>query len=203
MIIPVGRWVLETACRAAASRNALGHRITVAVNVSPKQLQRDSIIDDVESALSLSALDPTMLVLELTETTLMRGAEDTIARLLRLRRSGARLAIDDFGTGFSSLAYLQQFPINVLKIDQSFIAGLVDAGKSRAIIQTFVKLGRALHLEVVAEGIKSEDQRSQLEALGVDTGQGYFFWPPLDRDDVLRARSGSRKSRLHLVEGAL
>ena len=202
LIIPVGRWVLETACRAAATWNARGHRITVAVNVSPKQLQRDSIIDDVESALSLSALDPTMLVLELTETTLMRGAEDTIARLLRLRRSGARLAIDDFGTGFSSLAYLQQFPIDVLKIDQSFIAGLVDAGKSRAIIQTFVQLGRALHLEVVAEGIESEDQRSQLETLGVDTGQGYFFWPPLDRDDVLRARFSSRKSRLHLVGGA-
>jgi diguanylate cyclase (GGDEF)-like protein len=200
LIVPVGRWVLETACRAAVDWNALGDRITVAVNVSPKQLQRDSIIDDVEHALSSSALDPTLLVLELTETTLMRGAGNTVGRLLRLRRSGLRLAIDDFGTGFSSLAYLQQFPIDVLKIDQSFIAGLADAGKSRAIIQTFVELGRALNLEVVAEGIESEDQLSQLAALGVDTGQGYYLCPPLDLDDVLRSRLGPPKSPLHLVD---
>jgi predicted signal transduction protein with EAL and GGDEF domain len=167
---------------------ALGHRITLAVNVSPKQLQRDSIIDDVESALLSSGLDPTLLLLELTETTLMREADVTIYRLLRLRRSGARVAIDDFGTGFSSLAYVQQFPIDVLKIDRSFVAGLVAADKSRAIIQTFVQLGKALDLEVVAEGIESQDQRDQLAALGVDTGQGYFFWPPLDYDDVIPAR---------------
>jgi diguanylate cyclase (GGDEF)-like protein len=200
LVLPVGRWVLETACRAAASWNALGDRITVAVNVSPRQLQQDSIINDVEQALSLSGLDPTLLVLELTETTLMRGAGDTVDRLLRLRRSGARLAIDDFGTGFSSLAYLQQFPIDVLKIDQSFVAGLVEAGKSRAIIQTFVQLGGALNLEVVAEGIESEDQRIQLMELGVDTGQGYYLCPPLDLDDVLRARLGPPTSRLHLVD---
>jgi diguanylate cyclase (GGDEF)-like protein len=200
LIVPVGRWVLETACRAAANWNALGDRITVAVNVSPKQLQRDSILNDIEHALSASALDPTLLVLELTETTLMRGAGDTVGRLLRLRRSGLRLAIDDFGTGFSSLAYLQQFPIDVLKIDQSFVAGLADAGKSRAIIQTFVQLGRALNLEVVAEGIESEDQRSQLAALGVDTGQGYYLCPPLDLDDVLRSRLGPPPSPLHLVD---
>ena len=186
LIIPVGRWVLETACRAAASWDPLGHRLTVAVNVSPKQLQGDSIIDDVEHALLSSDLDPSRLVLELTETTLMRGADDTISRLLRLRHSGARLAIDDFGTGFSSLAYLQQFPIDVLKIDQSFVAGLIMTPKSRAIIQTFVQLGRALDLEVVAEGIESEAQRDQLAALGVDTGQGYFLGPPLDNDAMVR-----------------
>jgi diguanylate cyclase (GGDEF)-like protein len=202
LIVPVGRWVLATACHAAANWNTLDHRMTVAVNVSPKQLQRDGIISDVESALSASGLDPALLVLELTETTLMRGAGDTISYLLELRRLGARLAIDDFGTGFSSLAYLQQFPIDVLKIDRSFVAGLADAGKSRAIIQTFVQLGRALDLEVVAEGIESEGQRNQLAALGVDTGQGFFFWPPLDRDDVLGAWFGSRNGALHLVDSA-
>jgi diguanylate cyclase (GGDEF)-like protein len=184
LIVPVGRWVLETACRAAAQLNALGPRFTVSVNVSPKQLQRENIIEDVDGALSSSGLDPTMLILELTETTLMRGADDTIARLLRLRRSGVRLAIDDFGTGFSSMAYLQQFPIDVLKIDQSFVSGLAVTSKSSAIIQTFVQLGRALDLEVVAEGIESRDQRDQLAALGVDMGQGYFFSPPLDGDAV-------------------
>ena len=200
LIVPVGRWVLETACHAAATWEALGHRITLAVNVSPKQLQRDSIIDDVESALLSSRLDPTLLLLELTETTLMREADVTIYRLLRLRRSGARVAIDDFGTGFSSLAYLQQFPIDVLKIDRSFVAGLVAADKSRAIIQTFVQLGKALDLEVVAEGIESQDQRDQLAALGVDTGQGYFFWPPLDYDDVIPARLNSGAVALNLMD---
>jgi EAL domain-containing protein (putative c-di-GMP-specific phosphodiesterase class I) len=200
LIVPVGRWVLETACHAAATWEALGHRITLAVNVSPKQLQRDSIIDDVESALLSSRLDPTLLLLELTETTLMREADVTIYRLLRLRRSGARVAIDDFGTGFSSLAYVQQFPIDVLKIDRSFVAGLVAADKSRAIIQTFVQLGKALDLEVVAEGIESQDQRDQLAALGVDTGQGYFFWPPLDYDDVIPARLNSGAVALNLMD---
>jgi diguanylate cyclase (GGDEF)-like protein len=200
LIVPVGRWVLETACRTAANWDTLGHRITLAVNVSPKQLQRDSIIDDVEQALSSSGLDPALLVLELTETTLMREADVTISRLLRLRQTGARVAIDDFGTGFSSLAYLQQFPIDVLKIDRSFVAGLVAADKSRAIIQTFVQLGTALALEVVAEGIESQDQRDQLAALGVDTGQGYFFWPPLDPADVIGARLDSGAIALMLVE---
>ena len=202
LIVPVGRWVLETACHTAAAWDALGHPITLAVNVSPKQLQRDSLIDDVEVALSSSGLDPTLLLLELTETTLMREADVTVSRLLRLRQSGARVAIDDFGTGFSSLAYVQQFPIDVLKIDRSFVAGLVAADKSRAIIQTFVQLGKALDLEVVAEGIESQEQRDQLAALGVDTGQGYFFWPPLDRDDVLRARLDSGAIALDLMDAA-
>jgi diguanylate cyclase (GGDEF)-like protein len=184
LIIPVGRWVLEMACRTAAMWHAMGHRVKVSVNVSPKQLQRESIIDDVDGALKSSGLHPAMLVLELTETSLMQGADDTIARLLRLRRSGVRLAIDDFGTGFSSLAYLQQFPIDVLKIDQSFVSGLAKASKSRAIIQTFVQLGKALGLEVVAEGIETQDQRNLLAVLGVDTGQGYLFSPPLDVDAV-------------------
>jgi diguanylate cyclase (GGDEF)-like protein len=184
LIVPVGRWVLETACERGAMWHTLGHEVAVSVNVSPKQLQREGIIDDVKGALSSSGLDPAMLVLELTETTLMRGADDTISRLLRLRKSGVRLAVDDFGTGFSSLAYLQQFPIDVLKIDQSFVSGLAKTSKSHAIIQTFVQLGQALGLEVVAEGIETEDQRDQLAALGVDTGQGYLFSPPLDADAV-------------------
>jgi diguanylate cyclase (GGDEF)-like protein len=202
LIVPVGRWVLETACHTAAAWDAMGHRITLAVNVSPKQLQRDSFTDDVDAALLSSGLDPTLLLLELTETTLMREADVTVSRLSRLRRSGARVAIDDFGTGFSSLAYVQQFPIDVLKIDRSFVAGLVSADKSRAIIQTFVQLGKALNLEVVAEGIESQDQRDQLVALGVDTGQGYFFWPPLDCDDVIRARLHSGALALDLMQAA-
>ena len=184
LIVPVGRWVLETACRTGATWQALGHRVVVAVNVSPKQLQRDRFVDDVESALTSTGFDPSLLVLELTETTLMRGADTLVSRLLRLRRTGVRLAIDDFGTGFSSLAYLQQFPIDVLKIDRSFVVGLAERSKSGAIIQTFVHLGKALGLEVVAEGIETREQRDELAALGVDMGQGFLFSPPLDEDAV-------------------
>jgi diguanylate cyclase (GGDEF)-like protein len=184
LIIPVGRWVLETACRAGAEWQGQGNQIAVSVNVSPKQLQRGRITDDVGGALSASGFDPTLLVLEMTETSLMRAPDETISRLLRLRRLGVRLSIDDFGTGFSSLAYLQQFPIDQLKIDQSFVAGLVGSDKSSAIIQTFVQLGKALGLEIVAEGIENEDQRDELTALGVDTGQGFLFSVPLDAEGI-------------------
>lgn len=184
LIIPVGRWVLETACRAGAVWQRQGNQIALSVNVSPKQLQRGRITDDVGGALSASGFDPTLLVLEMTETSLMRAQDETISRLLRLRRLGVRLSIDDFGTGFSSLAYLQQFPIDQLKVDQSFVAGLAGSDKSSAIIQTFVQLGKALGLEIVAEGIETEDQRDELTVLGVDTGQGFLFSVPLDAEGI-------------------
>ena len=184
LILPVGKRVIEVACRAGARWNELGHRVVVSVNVSPRQLQRDRIVDDVYGALSSSGLDPSLLVLELTETSLIGGVDEIAIRLMLLKGLGVRLAIDDFGTGFSSLAYLQQFPIDVLKIDQSFVSGLADTGKSGPIIRTFVQLGKALGLEVVAEGIETDHQRDQLAVLGVDTGQGYLFSYPVEDDAI-------------------
>ena len=185
LIIPVGRWALETACRQGAKWHALGHRIAVSVNVSAGQLQRDRIVDDVTRALSCSGFDPSMLVLELTESTLMRSPSETIDRLILIKDLGVRLAIDDFGTGFSSLAYLQMFPTDILKVDRSFVSGLADTLKSSAILKTFVQLGRALGLQVIAEGIETEDQRHQLVRLGVDVGQGFLFSRPLDGEAIL------------------
>jgi EAL domain-containing protein (putative c-di-GMP-specific phosphodiesterase class I) len=127
-----------------------------------------------------------MLVLELTESALMENVATTVSRLQLLKALGVRLAIDDFGTGFSSLAYLQQFPIDILKIDRSFVSGLVETPRSAAIIDTFVQLGKALLLEVVAEGIENDDQRAQLTAAKVHTGQGFLFAHPLDVDAVNR-----------------
>jgi EAL domain-containing protein (putative c-di-GMP-specific phosphodiesterase class I) len=165
----------------------------VSVNVAAKQLQRDRIVDDVYRALSTSGFDAGSLVLELTESALMQDVDTTVTRLKMLKAIGVRLAIDDFGTGFSSLAYLQQFPIDILKIDRSFVSGIGDAEKSAAIVRTFVQLGRALGLEVIAEGIETDVQRRQLEAADVDTGQGFLLARPLEAeavDQLLRDSGG-------------
>ena len=184
LIVPVGEWVLETACRQGAMWQSKGHPFAVSVNIAAKQLQRDRIVDDVYGALSASGFDPAMLVLELTESTLMQDVATTVVRLKLLKAIGVRLAIDDFGTGFSSLSYLQQFPIDILKIDRSFVSGISDTSKSAAIIRTFVQLGKALSLEVVAEGIESDEQRLHLTAAEVDTGQGFLFARPLEAEAV-------------------
>jgi EAL domain-containing protein (putative c-di-GMP-specific phosphodiesterase class I) len=158
----------------------------MSVNISGVQMERDRIIDDVHAALTASGLDPSLLVLELTETSLMHDVEATLVRLNLLKALGVRLAIDDFGTGYSSLAYLRQFPIDVLKIDQSFISGIAHSEESAAIVLTLVQLGKVLGLETVAEGIETNDQRRWLQAEGVNVGQGYLFARPTDVEAVSR-----------------
>jgi diguanylate cyclase (GGDEF)-like protein/PAS domain S-box-containing protein len=184
LIVPVGAWVLYEACRQGAEWHRQGHRIKVSVNISAVQLDRDRIIDDVDRALAAHGFDPGMLILELTETTLMHDLEGSLVRLKLLKALGVSLAIDDFGTGYSSLAYLRQFPIDVLKIDQSFVSGVADTKESAAIVHALVQLGKVLGLETVAEGIESDEQRRRLEAENVNVGQGFFFARPLSVKDV-------------------
>jgi diguanylate cyclase (GGDEF)-like protein len=180
LIVPVGRWALQEACNQGATWHHNGHRFTVSVNVSARQLERDGIVDDVHGALTESGFDPGSLVLELTETALMDDVRASLARLQLLKAVGVRIAIDDFGTGFSSLAYLRQFPIDVLKIDQSFVSGIADSSESAAIVHTLVQLGKVLGLETIAEGIENNDQLMRLRAGHVDIGQGFLFARPLD-----------------------
>jgi EAL domain-containing protein (putative c-di-GMP-specific phosphodiesterase class I) len=200
LIVAVGQWVLETACRQGAIWHGQGHQFTVSVNISARQLERDRIVDDVHAALSESGLDPSSLLLELTETTLMHDTQATLARLDLLKAIGVRIAIDDFGTGYSSLAYLRQFPIDVLKIDRSFVSEMADTADAAALVHTLVQLGKLLGLETIAEGVERDDQRVRLEAEHVDAGQGYLFARPLDVPDVDRFLQNTRTQPRRGVE---
>ena len=186
LIVPVGLWVLQEACRRGAAWHSQGYRFTVSVNISAKQLERDRIVDDVRAALSASGFDPSKLVLELTETSLMHDVEATIPRLKALKELGVHLAIDDFGTGYSSLAYLRQFPVDILKIDRSFVSGVTDTSEAAALVHTLVQLGKALGLETIAEGVETDEQRRHLVTEQVDTGQGFLFAHPLEVEAVDR-----------------
>jgi diguanylate cyclase (GGDEF)-like protein len=179
-IIPIGDWVLKRAVVQAASWLANGLAITVSVNVSALQFQQPGFVDGVASVLREAGLPPEWLELELTESILIQDAHDAMLRLQALAQLGVKLAIDDFGTGYSSLAYLKRFPIGRLKIDRSFVGGLPGEESDVAIVQAIIHMGRALHLQIVAEGVESQAQRQFLEDAGCDLYQGYLFAPALD-----------------------
>jgi EAL domain-containing protein (putative c-di-GMP-specific phosphodiesterase class I) len=151
----------------------------MSVNVSARQLERDDLVDDVRQALHESGLDPGALVLEITETTLMRDATATQRRLEALKGLGVRLAIDDFGTGYSSMAYLRRFPVDVIKIDRSFISGIADSGEAAVLLRTLVQMGQALGLETLAEGIEEDEHLAGLMKEHCESGQGFLFARPL------------------------
>ena len=193
MIIPVGKWVLDEACREAALWLAKGYRTGVAVNVSVRQLETTGFVDDVCDALSTHSLDPGLLTLEVTESMLMLDTERVVARLARLKEAGVRIAIDDFGTGYSSLAYLQQFPVDTLKIDQSFVAALNDTAESLAFITTFIELGQILGLETLAEGIETTDHLEALQGIRCGQGQGFLISTPVAAPAIRSYLSGRRR----------
>jgi EAL domain-containing protein (putative c-di-GMP-specific phosphodiesterase class I) len=180
LIVDVGRWVLEEACRQGATWREAGYPIGMAVNVSGRQLDTDELVTDIEEALSDSGLEPTALTIEITETTLMRNVEETARRLAAIKDLGVRIAIDDFGTGYSSLAHLQRFPVDALKIDRSFISGLQHNHEGETLIHTLVQLGKALSIETFAEGIEMQQDLSLLRDENCDSGQGFLFAKPLD-----------------------
>lgn len=190
-ILEVGAWVLHEACRQGARLHGEGHRLFVSVNVSSKQFERDRILDDVRDALVVSGFDPGSLVLELTETVVMHDVEDTVGRLSRLKAQGLRIAIDDFGTGYSSLAYLRKLPIDVLKIDRSFVSAMTGSEEAAALVHTLTQLSKILGLHTVAEGIETDDQWRRLQEEGADAGQGTLFSHPLAPSDLDRLLASS------------
>jgi diguanylate cyclase (GGDEF)-like protein len=179
LIIPIGRWVLESACAEAATWQTPGRRLSVAVNVSGRQLDTDGLVDDVRAALDHSGLAPDLLTLEITETALVHDAAGGAIRLHDLKALGIRIAIDDFGTGYSSLNYLRQFPADAVKVDRSFISAMADSPQSAVIVRTLIQLGKALGIETLAEGIEERTQLEHLQQQDCDAGQGFLFARPL------------------------
>ncbi|POA26924.1 MULTISPECIES: bifunctional diguanylate cyclase/phosphodiesterase [unclassified Pseudomonas] len=176
LIIPLSKWVLTQACQQARAWQLAGlPAISMSVNVSAIDFRQHDFVDGIVRILELTGLDPTLLELEITESVLMQNVEATVQTLHAIKALGVRLAIDDFGTGYSSLSYLQRFPVDVLKIDQSFIRGLSTKNNDAALVSAIISLGKSLNLNIIAEGVETLEQLDFLKALQCEEGQGYFF----------------------------
>jgi len=183
LIVDVGRYVLMEACRQASLWHDLGHPVGVSVNVGARQLHHDLLFDHVREALDAAGLDPSYLTVEVTETILMVDPKATAKCLSALSELGVRIAIDDFGTGYASLAYLREFPVDILKIDRSFVAQLATSTGSN-FLDALIQLGKSLGLLTIAEGIEETPQLSHLRQEGCDQGQGFLFSKPLPAEEI-------------------
>jgi diguanylate cyclase (GGDEF)-like protein len=182
LIVPIGAWVLQTACRTAVT---WAKPLKIAVNLSPVQFRHGDIVGVVQRALDASRLDPSRLELEVTESLLLQDTDTVLEQLTQLRALGISIALDDFGTGYSSLSYLWKFPFDTIKIDRSFVSEMTLDGKAEAIVNTIVALGNTLDLKVTAEGVETQAQVRALVAAGCDQAQGYLFGRPLSSSSAL------------------
>jgi EAL domain-containing protein (putative c-di-GMP-specific phosphodiesterase class I) len=181
LIIPIGQWVLETACRQLtiwANNPKMAH-LSLAVNVSARQFHHSNFVKLVLDALEKTQANPLRLKLELTEGLLLNDVEGVIAKMTRLKECGVSFSLDDFGTGYSSLSYLKRLPLDQLKIDQSFVRDILADSNDASIARTIVALGQSLGLEVIAEGVETQPQRDFLAKNGCLVYQGYYFSRPL------------------------
>jgi diguanylate cyclase (GGDEF)-like protein len=186
LVVEVGKFVLQEACRQTRAWHDMGHRINVSVNVSAVQFDSEELVEDVQRALTSSGLPPEYVVIEITETALMRDANSVARRLQELKEVGVYIAIDDFGTGYSSLAYLQQFPVDEIKIDRAFVSGMNRSPEGAALVHALVQLGQALNLRTLAEGIEDQHQLTLLRDEQCDRGQGFYLARPLPALDIPR-----------------
>ena len=184
IMIGLGTWVLRTACEQVAAWGRLGRYVVVSVNVSGLQLREDDFIDVVMGVLQDTGIDPQLLVLELTETALLEDLPAATITLNQVRALGVRIALDDFGAGYSSLSYLSELPVDIVKIDRAFIVA-IEAVERRAMVLTIVRLLEALTVATVAEGVETAEQLAYVSSLGIDACQGYYFSPAVPAEDVL------------------
>jgi EAL domain-containing protein (putative c-di-GMP-specific phosphodiesterase class I) len=179
----LAEWVLRTACRQARGWERAGFPLRIAVNLSPAQFQVGDLATSVEQALRESHLTPDLLELEVTEDIFLDSTSNVLNMLDRIRSLGVRIVFDDFGTGYASLAYLKKFPIDGLKIDRSFVKGVVRDADDAAIVESTISLSRKLKLAVIAEGIEDRATASLLAAMGCEEGQGYHFGKPMPANE--------------------
>ena len=181
VILSVGNWVLKTACQQLAewARKPGYNMLTIAVNVSVRQFHQSDFVERVLSIIDETGADPTKLKLELTESMLLQDIEDIIEKMTLLKKRGIGFSLDDFGTGYSSLVYLKRLPLDQLKIDQSFVRDLLTDPNDNEIARTIVTLAESMKLDVIAEGVETEEQRDRLASHGCFTYQGYLFGKPV------------------------
>ena len=185
LIVSIGEWVLREACRQNSEWRMLGlPKITVAVNLSAVQFRQNNFGEMIKEILREYELDPSGLELEITESAVMHNAEASIALLLELKAMGLKLAVDDFGTGYSSLSYLKRFPIDKLKIDQSFVRDITVDSDDAVIVSTIINMARTLKLKVIAEGVETAEQLSFLKHQECDEIQGYYFSKPMPPEKI-------------------
>jgi diguanylate cyclase (GGDEF)-like protein/PAS domain S-box-containing protein len=207
LIVPIGRWVMREACRFGVELQARFPNdppLHMAVNLSARQISRPELVDEVREILLETGLDPGSLILEITESVMMQDMELSIERLGALKELGVQLAVDDFGTGYSSLNYIRRFPVDILKVDKSFVDGVNDDGEASALTAAVIELASILNLKPVAEGIERADQLQRLLELRCDLGQGFFFAKPLPSDELttlLDERAAMRSEADALARG--
>jgi EAL domain-containing protein (putative c-di-GMP-specific phosphodiesterase class I) len=186
-MLPIGKWVMRESCRQAKAWQDAGlPAFEMAVNVSSVEFRNDEFLEGLSTILKETGLEPRYLELELTESVLMQHAEFTVPVLQKLKAMGVRLAIDDFGTGYSSLSYLRQFPIDTLKVDQSFIHEINADTDDATIVSAVINMGCRLKHRVTAEGVETAEQLAFLRAHGCDEGQGYYFGRPMPATDTTK-----------------
>jgi EAL domain-containing protein (putative c-di-GMP-specific phosphodiesterase class I) len=187
LIVPIGSWVLDQACRQVQRWHASAERntpLSVAINISGRQLGHPRLVEDLATVLADTSIDPSLVELEITESVLMDDVEMSADTLGRLHALGVHLAVDDFGTGYSSLSYLRRFPVDILKVDQSFVDGLGEDSSDSAIVTAIITLAHTLGLRAVAEGVESSLQLAELRRLGCDRAQGFHMARPASGHDV-------------------
>jgi EAL domain-containing protein (putative c-di-GMP-specific phosphodiesterase class I) len=205
LILPIGKWVLRQACEQARIWVDAGYpAIGIAVNVSAAELGEDGFMEDLFGILEKTCLDPRLLELELTESVLMRRVDSTVAILGTLRERGVQIAVDDFGTGYSSLSYLKKFPLDALKIDQSFVRQIGVDGSDTAIVTAVISMAQSLKLKVIAEGVETREELDFLQAHQCDEAQGYYFSRPVPANKLMELlRHGLPKTATTKILGSL
>jgi EAL domain-containing protein (putative c-di-GMP-specific phosphodiesterase class I) len=192
LIVPIGKWVLKTACLQNQAWQKEGlPPLSVAVNLSARQFADENLLADVTSILKETGMNAAFLELEITESMIMHNVDKAVQTLTKLKTLGIRLSIDDFGTGYSSLSNLKRFPIDTLKIDRSFIRDLPGDSEDKAITRAIIAMGKSLNMTLIAEGVETQEQAEFLRAHACDQFQGYYFSRPVDKDkfaELLRSR---------------